>query len=148
MSLLTQLTKITSKKKKRIGRGYGCGKGGHTVGKGVKGQKSRTGGVKVPVWFEGGQLPIIKRMPMTRGKSKMNVLRPTAEVTFDDLNKLDTNVISLETLKLNKIIDKRFRKAKIIHTGKKLDKKITVKGLRVSKKAQEVIESLGGKIEI
>lgn len=146
MSLLSALQKITSKKKKRIGRGYGSGKGGHTVGKGTKGQTSRVGAVKVPIWFEGGQLPIVKRMPMIRGKSKMSVLRPTAEVTFNDLNQLDTEVVSLETLKLNKLIDHRFSKAKIVQTGK-LSKKVVVKGIKVSQQAQKIIEKLGGKVE-
>ena len=64
---LDQLPKITTKKKKRLGRGYGSGKGGHTVGRGAKGQKARG---KVKLGFEGGQLPLIKRLPLKRGKGK------------------------------------------------------------------------------
>jgi large subunit ribosomal protein L15 len=145
MSLLKSLKKITSKSKKRIGRGYGSGKGGHTVGKGQKGQTSRVG-AKIPVWFEGGQLPIIKRMPMTRGKGRFKVVRPTAEITLNDLQKMDTSIISLETLKLHKVIESAYKKAKIISTGV-LNKKVNVKDLKVSKKAREIIEKLGGSVE-
>ncbi len=145
MSILNQLQKITTKSKKRLGRGYASGKGGHTSSKGMKGQKSRTGG-KVALWFEGGQLPMVKRFPMLRGKGRFKSLTPTAEITFIDINKFDFDVISLKTLKVNKIIDARFKKAKIIKKGK-LTKKITVKGLSVSAQAAEEIKKLGGKIE-
>lgn len=145
MSLLNQLTSIKESSKKRIGRGYGSGKGGHTVGKGMKGQKSR-GSNKVAIWFEGGQLPLIKRMPMIRGKAKFKSLQPTAEIKLEDLNKLSASVVTLDTLKLEKIIDSRFKKAKIIDGGK-LEKKVKVQGLKVSKKALEAIQKLGGSVE-
>lgn len=146
MSLLTKLTKATTRRKKRVGRGYGSGKGGHTVGRGTKGQLSREGG-NVPLWFEGGQLPIIKRMPMLRGKGRFKVVRPTAEITFKDLAQLPTGKkISLETLKLHKIINPRFKKAKVIARGS-LEKKVHLVGLLVSAGAKKKIESLGGKIE-
>ena len=64
---LDKLPKTTSRKKKRVGRGYGSGKGGHTAGRGAKGQKARS---KVKPWFEGGQANIIRRMAMQRGKGK------------------------------------------------------------------------------
>ncbi|MFZ5376433.1 MAG: 50S ribosomal protein L15 [Patescibacteria group bacterium] len=145
MSLISQLIKITSKSAKRIGRGYGSGKGGHTSSRGQKGQKSRVGS-KVPLWFEGGQLPIIKRMPMIRGKARFNSLNRIAQITFNDLRKLDDGVVSLESLKLNKIIAPGFRDAKLVKSGE-LTKKIVVKGLKVTKGAREVIEKLGGSIE-
>lgn len=144
MSLLNTLTKIVGKSKKQVGRGYGSGKGGHTSGRGQKGQKSRTGS-KIPLWFEGGQLPLIKRLPMLRGKSRFNVVRKTAEITLDDLSKMNADVVTLESLKLHKVIEVGFKKAKIINTGK-LTKKITVEGVGVSKGAKEIIEKLGGKV--
>lgn len=144
MSLLNTLVKITSRPKKRVGRGGGSGKGFHTSGRGQKGLKSRRGS-KVPVWFEGGQLPLTKRMPMLRGKGRFNVVRKTAEITFNDLSKLDIDVITLESLKLHKVIEPGFNKAKIINTGE-LTKKITVEGIAVTKGAKEVIEKLGGKV--
>ncbi len=145
MSLLNSLTSIIDNSKKRVGRGYGSGKGGHTSSRGQKGQKSREGG-SVPLWFEGGQLPIIKRMPMMRGKARFKVVRPTAEVNLSAINKMKSDIISLDTLILEKVIDKKFKKAKVI-AGGKLEKKVTLKGLRVSASARKEIESLGGKIE-
>ena len=64
---LHQLTKTTTRSQKRRGRGYGSGVGGHTVGRGAKGQKARS---NVSLWFEGGQLPLTKRLPFWRGKSR------------------------------------------------------------------------------
>jgi large subunit ribosomal protein L15 len=145
MSLLNKVKKITTQKKKRLGRGYGSGKGGHTTNRGMKGQKSRVGS-KIPLWFEGGQLPLIKRIPMLRGKGRFKQVRPIAEITFSDINKFDFDVVSLETLKANRIIDPRFEQAKIIKSGK-LKKKITVKGIKVSAGAVQVIKDLGGTIE-
>ena len=144
MSLLNTLVKTTSKSKKRLGRGGGSGKGFHTSSRGQKGLKSRRGS-KVPLWFEGGQLPLTKRLPMLRGKGRFNVIKKTAEITFNDLSKMDGDVITLESLKLHKVIDRRYKKAKIVNTGE-LTKKITVEGVAVTKGAQEVIEKLGGKV--
>jgi len=145
MSLINNLDKITTKKAKRLGRGYGSGKGGHTSSRGQKGQKSRVGS-KVPLWFEGGSLPLSKRMPMWRGKSRLKVLHPTAELTFEDLNKLEITDISLESLKEKKVIDKRFKKAKIIKKGK-LSKKVNIDGVQVSAAAKKEIEALGGTVK-
>jgi large subunit ribosomal protein L15 len=145
MSLINKLKKTTSKSNKRLGRGYGSGKGGHTVGRGQKGQKSRVGS-KIPLWFEGGSLPLTKRLPMWRGKGRFKTLRLTAELTFNDLNAIDLEEISLDTLQLHKIIDSRFKKAKIIKKGK-LNRKIIVKGIETSQAAKKEIETLGGKVE-
>lgn len=145
MSLIHNLDKITTKKAKRIGRGYGSGKGGHTSSRGQKGQKSRVGS-KIPLWFEGGSLPLSKRLPMWRGKNRLKVLNPTAELTFEDLNKLTISDLTLEALKENKIIDKRFKKAKIINKGK-LSKKVNVSGIKVSASAKKEIEALGGSVK-
>ncbi|MBT3249720.1 MAG: 50S ribosomal protein L15 [Candidatus Pacebacteria bacterium] len=141
MSLLNNLTSIVSKSSKRIGRGYGSGKGGHTSSRGMKGQRSRVGS-KIPLWFEGGQLPLTKRLPMLRGKGRFNVLVPTAEVTLTDIEKMESKVISLETLKLEKVINARFRKAKLVSTGK-LTRKVTVE-IPVSAGSKKAIESAGG----
>ncbi len=144
MSILSKLTSITTKKSKRVGRGYGSGKGGHTSGRGQKGQGSRTG-FKNPVWFEGGQLPISKRMPMNRGKGRLNVVNPTAVLSLSELSKVKADVVTLETLKLEKMIDSAFRKAKIINTGT-LTKKVTIKGLACTANAQKAIEKVGGSV--
>jgi len=144
MSLLNTLSKIVAKSKKRIGRGYGSGVGGHTSTRGQKGYKSRQGS-KVPLWFEGGQLPLIKRLPMLRGKGKLNVVRPTAEVSLKDLEKMKATEISLETLKLEKVIDSKFSKAKIIRGGT-LTRKVVITGIPASKQAKAYIEQLGGQV--
>ncbi len=144
MSLLHKLTSVTDKKQKRVGRGYGSGKGGHTSTRGMKGQKSRQG-AKIPLWFEGGQLPLIKRMPMLRGKGKFKVVRPTAEITLDDISKMKATEITLEALKSERVIDQRFKKAKVIATGK-LTRKVTIKNIPVSKAAAEAVKELGGSV--
>jgi len=141
MSLLNSLTSIVSRSSKRVGRGYGSGKGGHTSGRGMKGQRSRVGS-KIPLWFEGGQLPLTKRLPMLRGKGRFNVLVPTAEVTLADIEKMDAKVINLETLKIEKVINARFKKAKLVKTGK-LTRKVTVE-IPVSAASKKAIESAGG----
>lgn len=145
MNLLNSLIKITHKKSKRLGRGYGSGKGGHTTNRGQKGQKSRTG-TKIPLWFEGGSLPLVKRVPMLRGKGRFKVVRPVAQISFNHINQFDFDVISLETLKANRIIDKAFKRVKIVKKGK-LKKKITVRGIGVTKGATAEIEKMGGTIE-
>jgi large subunit ribosomal protein L15 len=145
MSILQKLTTSTDRSSKRKGRGYSSGKGGHTVGRGQKGQKSRRGS-KIPLWFEGGQLPGVKKYPMIRGKGRFKVLQKTAEITMTDLQRLPTDEVSLETLKLHKVIEPAFKKAKIINSGK-LDKKIRVKGIAVSASARKAIENLGGTVE-
>ena len=139
------MTSITTRSQKRLGRGYGSGKGGHTVGRGQKGQKSRVGS-KVPLWFEGGSLPLTKRLPMWRGKGRFKSLRDTAELTLADLEKMELVDISLTSLKDNKLIDPRFKKAKIINKGK-LTRKINVEGIAVSAAAQKIIKGLGGTIK-
>jgi large subunit ribosomal protein L15 len=144
MSLLHKLISTNDKPKRRIGRGYGSQKGGHTSSRGTKGQKSRVGS-KIPLWFEGGQLPLIKRLPMMRGKGKLRVLTPVAELNLGSLDKMKAEVISLETLKLEKKIDQRFTKAKVI-AGGELTRAVTLQGIKVSKSARELIEKAGGKI--
>ena len=145
MSLLTNLIKTKDSSKKRVGRGYGSGKGGHTSAKGQKGQKSR-GGAKIPLWFEGGQLPLIKRLPMLRGKGKLNVVRPTAEINLTEIERMKAEIITLDALKLEKLIESKFKKAKIIASGK-ISRKVTIKGLGISEAAKKAVEKAGGSIE-
>lgn len=145
MSMLNVLKKLTEKPKKRIGRGYGTGKGGHTVGRGTKGQRARKSG-EAPAWYEGGQLPLIKRLPMQRGKARFNVLVPTAEVTLSHLNKMTAEVITLDALKLEKVIHARFQRAKVIANGK-IERKVIVRGLPATAGAVKAIKHAGGSVE-
>ncbi|MDR0462738.1 MAG: 50S ribosomal protein L15 [Pseudomonadales bacterium] len=144
MSHLGNLKPTVSRGAKRLGRGYGSGKGGHTSGRGMKGMGARKSG-NVPLWFEGGQLPLTKRMPMLRGKAKFNVVRPTAQLSLTDLEKMSISEISIASLKENKIIDKRFHKVKIVATGT-LSRKVTIVDVRTTKAAKEAIEKAGGTV--
>lgn len=152
--MLNKLSKIVVGKSKVVGRGIGSGKGGHTTGKGTKGHKSRAGYKSPRPGFEGGQMPISRRLPKLRGISKKayaknyHVLRNLdATVTFDMLNKLaDGDNVTLESLKENKIIAKRYRSAKVVLRGK-LDKKLNIEGLKLSEKAKSEIEKIGGSVK-
>ncbi|MBQ6154428.1 50S ribosomal protein L15 [bacterium] len=144
MSILNQVKKTTDKAHKRLGRGYGSGKG-KTVGRGTKGAGARKS-PHLPIYFEGGQLPLTKRLPMIRGKSRFQSFGKIAEVNLGDLNKIEAEQISLETLKLAGLVDEGARGAKVIATGK-LDKAIKLVGLRVSAGAKKLIEKAGGSVE-
>lgn len=144
MSLLSQLSSIITRPKKRVGRGVGSGKGQHTSGRGTKGQKSRNGG-QTALWFEGGQLPIIKRMPMLRGKRRFNVVRPTAQITLTEINNMKAETITLDALKLERVISPAFKKAKIVNTGT-LTRKVTVTDVKVTAGASQAITKAGGSV--
>lgn len=129
-------------KGKRVGRGIGSGMG-KTAGRGHKGQKSRAGGYH-KVGFEGGQMPLQRRLPKTGFNS--HLARITAEIRLSQLNKLDTDVIDINALRAANLIAKNIKRAKVIATGE-INKAITLKGIRVSKGARSAIEAAGGKIE-
>jgi large subunit ribosomal protein L15 len=133
------------KKAKRLGRGYGSGVGGHTVGRGVKGQKSRSGH-KSLIGFEGGQTPFFRRMPKYSGFKPLNKVIHTA-VNLDVLqeNFKSGEVVSMESLKEKGLIANRTEAVKILGNGE-LKKKIVVEALPMSKSAQEKIISAGGTI--
>ena len=143
MSILNQNIDISNKSKKRLGRGYGSGKG-KTVGRGTKGSGARKSPHMAPI-FEGGQLPLTKRLPMIRGKSRFQSFAKVGEVNVGDLAKLDAELISLETLKLAGLVDKRVKATKVINTGS-LDKAVKLQGLRVSAGAKKAIEAAGGSV--
>jgi len=128
--------------RKRVGRGIGCGQG-KTCGRGHKGQKSRSGGFS-KVGFEGGQMPLQRRLPKVGFNSKKKLV--TAEVRLHELGLVSGDVVSLDALKEANIVAKNTLYAKVIMSGK-LDKAVTVKGLRTTKGAKEAIEAAGGKIE-
>ena len=148
MSAFSKLTSVTEPSAKRLGRGFGSGKGGHTSSRGQKGQKSRRGS-KIPLWFEGGQLPLIKRLPMLRGKGRFNVLVTTAEVTLSELDKMQADTITFDTLKLERIIPAGAKKAKIIASGS-ISRKVTITGEKIAASANAVvaIEKAGGSSQI
>ncbi len=127
---------------KRVGRGIGCGNG-KTAGRGHKGQKSRSGGFH-KVGFEGGQMPLQRRLPKVGFTSRK--AKYTAEVTLPELAKIEADVIDLKALQDANVLTGAIKRAKIILSGT-IDKAVTVRGLGATKGARAAIEAAGGKIE-
>lgn len=127
---------------KRVGRGIGSGLG-KTGGRGHKGQKARAGGTVRP-GFEGGQMPLQKRLPKYGFSSRIS--RVTAEVRLDELNKVEGNEINLATLLAADVIQSGVKRAKIFLSGE-LKKAVVVNGLAVTKGAKAAIEAAGGRVE-
>ncbi len=128
--------------RKRVGRGIGSG-WGKTCARGHKGQKSRSGGFH-KVGFEGGQMPLQRRLPKVGFTSRVG--RVSEEVRLHELNNIDSDVIDLAALKDANIITKNTLKVKVMLSGE-INKAVTIKGLGVSKGAKAAIESAGGKVE-
>ena len=127
---------------KRVGRGIGSGLG-KTGGRGHKGQKSRSGG-GVRRGFEGGQMPLYRRLPKFGFTSRKAMV--TAEIRLSDLQLIEGDVIDLNVLKAANVIGPQIEYAKVFLSGE-LTRAVTVRGLRVTKGARAVIEAAGGKIE-
>jgi large subunit ribosomal protein L15 len=127
---------------KRVGRGIGSGVG-KTAGRGHKGQKSRSGGSVRP-GFEGGQMPLQKRLPKYGFTSR--IARVTAQVRLGELNAVEGEVVDLEVLKSADLVNQNITRARVFLSGE-LNKALTVKGLAVTKGAREAIEKAGGKVE-
>nr|BET44508.1 MAG: 50S ribosomal protein L15 [Candidatus Aschnera chinzeii] len=129
-------------KSKRVGRGVGSGHG-KTSGRGHKGQKSRSG-KDIRRGFEGGQTPIYRRLPKFGFKSSKTLL--TQEVRLSELSNIKSNLIDINILKKHNIINDKIKYVKIILSGK-INHKIIIRGIRVTKGVRSIIESIGGKIE-
>ena len=127
---------------KRVGRGIGSGTG-KTAGRGHKGQKSRSGG-KVRPGFEGGQMPLQKRLPKYGFTSRMS--RTTAQIRLGELNAIEGGVVDLAALKAADLIKENVIRARVFLSGE-LNKALTLRGLVVTKGAREAIEKSGGKVE-
>ena len=132
----------SKKNAKRVGRGIGSGTG-KTCGRGHKGQKSRSGGFS-KVGFEGGQMPLQRRLPKVGFASRSAKL--SAEVRLDELAKIDADLIDLEALIKADIVPARTQKAKVIDSGE-ITKSVQLKGIKVTPGARKAIEAAGGKIE-
>lgn len=128
--------------KKRLGRGIGSGLG-KTSGKGHKGQKSRAGGYH-KINFEGGQMPIQRRLPKMGFKSRVG--RTVDQITLAELNKLTDEIIDMAAIQRAGLISSSIRRVKIILSGE-LTKAVKIKGLIITKGARKIIEDLGGQIE-
>lgn len=129
-------------KARRLGRGIGSGLG-KTCGKGHKGQKARAGGYH-KVGFEGGQIPLQRRLPKFGFKSR--TAQYATEINLDDLERLNVNVVDLVLLKDANLINHRIKRVKVVATGS-LTRAVTLRGLQVSAGAKVAIESVNGVIE-
>ncbi len=142
---LSSLPRLTGRrtKAKRIGRGYGSGKGGHTVGKGAKGQKVRN---KIRPYFEGGQVPMVKRLPRLSRFRRYQA--KAAAVKLEALNSFPagTIVTPQELLKAGVISSVPVRGVKVIASSGVFSKKIQVSGCKCSAKAKQLIEQAGGSV--
>ena len=128
--------------RKRVGRGIGSGLG-KTGGRGHKGQKSRSGGSVAP-GFEGGQMPIHRRLPKFGFASRK--AQYVAEIRLNELTLVEGETVDLAALKAADVIGEKIKEARVILSGE-LSKAVTVKGLKVTKGAKAAIEAAGGKVE-
>jgi len=128
---------------KRVGRGIGSGYG-KTCGRGHKGQKSRSGGGYLRAGFEGGQMPLQRRLPKVGFRSRKAQVKD--EIRLHELARIDGDVVDLAALRKAALISGRIKRIKIIAAGD-LNRALTVRGLVVTKGARAAIESAGGKIE-
>jgi large subunit ribosomal protein L15 len=143
-----QLNKVkpaagSKQSRKRVGRGIGCGLG-KTAGRGHKGQKARAGGFH-KVGFEGGQMPLQRRLPK-RGFVSLTQ-SDKAEVRLGDLQKLDLESIDLAALRAANLVPARATRVKVILSGE-LNRKIALKGVAITKGARAAIEAAGGSVEL
>ena len=132
----------SKKSAKRVGRGIGSG-WGKTCARGHKGQKSRSGGFH-KVGFEGGQMPLQRRLAKVGFNSRMAKSR--AEVRLNELANLGVDVIDLQALKAANLVPANTEKAKVIASGE-IDKSVELKGIAVTPGARKAIEAAGGKIQ-
>jgi large subunit ribosomal protein L15 len=130
------------KNRLRVGRGASAGQG-KTCGRGVKGQRARKGGYH-KVGFEGGQMPLQRRLPKVGFRSAMKATR--AEVRLSELAKVEETVIDLEALKKAGIVPVFAERAKVVLSGE-IKKAVTLKGVAATKGALAAIEAAGGKVE-
>jgi large subunit ribosomal protein L15 len=126
----------------RVGRGASAGQG-KTCGRGTKGQRARKGGYH-KVGFEGGQMPIQRRLPKVGFRSKM--ARTRAEVMLSELGKVEGDVVDIEALKKAGVIPVFAEKAKVVLSGE-IKRAVTLKGVAATKGARAAIEAAGGKVE-
>ena len=127
---------------KRVGRGIGSGFG-KTAGRGHKGLKSRSGG-SVKAGFEGGQMPLQKRLPKYGFSSRVG--RTTTELRLHELNGIDGEVVDLQVLKASDLVKDDVKRVRIFLSGQ-IDRAFSVRGIHVTKGARLAIEAAGGSVE-
>ena len=132
----------SKQKSKRVGRGIGSGLG-KTAGRGHKGQKSRSGGFH-KVGFEGGQMPLQRRLPKVGFRSKL--ARITGELRLNEIAKVEGDVVDMDALHRADILPMSVTRAKVILSGT-IDRAVTLRGVGATKGARAAIEAAGGKVE-
>jgi large subunit ribosomal protein L15 len=142
MMKLNTLKPGSRKAPKRVGRGSSAGQG-KTCGRGHKGQRARAGGYH-KVGFEGGQMPLQRRLPKIGFTSHKQ--SETAEVRLHELVVPKTDVVDLEVLKAAGVVPRRAERARIIASGK-ITKAVKVRGMKVTPGARQAIEAAGGSVE-
>ncbi len=140
---LNTLAPVAGEKKtrKRVGRGIGSGIG-KTCGRGHKGQRSRSGGF-VKIGFEGGQMPLQRRLPKVGFSSRIG--RVTSQVTLAELNKLAETEISLNVLKQHNLVEKNIKHVKVIRSGK-ITRAVHLVGIKATQGAKTAIEAVQGSV--
>jgi large subunit ribosomal protein L15 len=128
--------------RKRVGRGIGSGTG-KTCGRGHKGQKARTGG-KIQIGFEGGQMPIQRRLPKRGFRSQM--AKTMAEIRLHELNLVEGDVVDLASLRSAGLLNAGHLRAKVVLSGE-LTKAVTLRGIGATQGAKTAIEAAGGTVE-
>jgi len=130
--------------RRRVGRGHGSGRG-KTSGKGVKGQKSRSGG-KIPAYFEGGQLPLVRKLPYRRGFN--NPFRVEYEiVNIGDLDRVSDSTITPDALRAAGLVRRGKQPVKVLGQGS-ISRAVTVQAHAISATARAAIEAAGGTVTI
>ena len=134
--------RASRKRRKRLGRGISAWQG-KTCGRGHKGQKSRSGG-KVRIGFEGGQLPLQRRIPRFGFRSRRGAV--TAEVRVGELDRVIGDEVTLESLKAANIVAKQVKRARVFLSGE-VHRAMTIKGVALTRGARAAVEKAGGTIE-
>ncbi|MBC8493426.1 MAG: 50S ribosomal protein L15 [Candidatus Thioglobus sp.] len=129
------------KSRKRVGRGIGCG-WGKTCGRGHKGQKSRSGGF-TKVGFEGGQMPLQRRLPKVGFSSRVSII--TSQVTLSEINNLEETDITVDVLKQHNLITKNIKRVKVMLSGE-ITRAVTLTGIKATKGAKAAIEAAKGSV--
>jgi large subunit ribosomal protein L15 len=129
------------KSRKRVGRGIGSGFG-KTCGRGHKGQKSRSGGFS-KVGFEGGQMPLQRRLPKVGFSSRVSII--TSQVTLSEIDKLEETEITVDVLKTHNLITKNIKRVKVMLSGE-ITRAVTLTGIKTTKGARSAIEAAKGSV--
>ncbi|HAO70874.1 MAG TPA: 50S ribosomal protein L15 [Gammaproteobacteria bacterium] len=127
--------------RKRVGRGIGSGFG-KTCGRGHKGQKSRSGGFS-KVGFEGGQMPLQRRLPKVGFSSRVSII--TSQVTLSGIDKLEEKEITVDVLKLHNLVTKNIKRVKVMLSGE-ITRAVTLTGIKATKGARAAIEAAKGSV--